>query len=156
MSSGEVHKGRVFDTEKKITLEGFNSCSTKMVPANSVVIALAGQGKTRGTVAITEIELCTNQSLCCIIPKKQLLSDFLYYHLKLRYEDMRTLAGVAEGRGGLNLKLIQGIKILLPKIELQSQFIMFAQQLDKSKFELEQALSELTLTYKRILAENLG
>ena len=42
MSSGEVHEGHIFDTEKKITLEGFNSCSTKMVPAKSVVIALAG------------------------------------------------------------------------------------------------------------------
>lgn len=156
MSSGEVHNGRVSATEKKISQAGYDSCSTKMVPANSVVIALAGQGKTRGTVAITEIELCTNQSLCCIIPNSSVMSDYLYYHLKLRYEEMRNLAGIAEGRGGLNLKLIQGIRILVPSKAGQEEFIAFARQSDKSKFELEQALAELNATYKRIIAENLG
>ena len=77
MSSGEVHNGRVSATEKKISQAGYDSCSTKMVPANSVVIALAGQGKTRGTVAITEIELCTNQSLCCIIPNSSVMRSIL-------------------------------------------------------------------------------
>ena len=156
MSSGEVHNGRVSATEKKISQAGYDSCSTKMVPANSVVIALAGQGKTRGTVAITEIELCTNQSLCCIIPNSSVISDYLYYHLKLRYEEMRNLAGIAEGRGGLNLKLIQGIRILVPSKAAQEEFVAFARQSDKSKFELEQTLSELTATYKRIISENLG
>ena len=44
----------------------------------------------------------------------------------------------------------------LPPIDLQEQFAAFVRQSDKSKFELEQALSELTATYKRIIAENLG
>jgi restriction endonuclease S subunit len=48
MSSGEVHNGQIFQTEKKITTLGYDSCSTKLVPVNSVVVALAGQGKTRG------------------------------------------------------------------------------------------------------------
>ena len=140
MSSGEVHNGRVSATEKKISQAGYDSCSTKMVPANSVVIALAGQGKTRGTVAITEIELCTNQSLCCIIPNSSVMSDYLYYHLKLRYEEMRNLAGIAEGRGGLNLKLIQGIRILVPSKADQEEFIAFARQSDKSKYLIANAL----------------
>ena len=84
------------------------------------------------------------------------MSDYLYYHLKLRYEEMRNLAGIAEGRGGLNLKLIQGIRILVPSKADQEEFIAFARQSDKSKFELEQALAELNATYKRIIAENLG
>ena len=154
MSSGEVHAGRVQNTEKKISQAGYNSCSTKMVPANSVVIALAGQGKTRGTVAINKIELCTNQSLCCIIPNKKIMSDYLYYHLKLRYDEMRQLSGIAEGRGGLHQKLVQGIRILLPEIDEPSRYVDFARQSDKSQLELEQALAELTATYKRIIAEN--
>jgi len=145
MSSGEVHAGRISTTEKLISQSGYDSCSTKMVPAKSVVIALAGQGKTRGTVAITEIELCTNQSLCCIIPNNNVLSDYLYYHLKLRYEEMRNLAGIADGRGGLNLKLIQGIKILVPELDAQAQFVEFACQSDKSKFGAEVTCSNLNL-----------
>ena len=57
MSSGEVSKGTVYDTDNKITQAGFDSCSTKMIPPNAVVIALAGQGKTRGTVARTRLSL---------------------------------------------------------------------------------------------------
>ena len=44
----------------------------------------------------------------------------------------------------------------LPPIDLQEQFAAFVRQSDKSKFELERALAELTATYKRIIAENLG
>ena len=156
MSSGEVHTGRVYETEKFITQLGYDKCSTKMVPAHSVVIALAGQGKTRGTVAVNEIELCTNQSLCCIIPNQTIMCDYLYYHLRFRYEELRQLSGVANGRGGLNLRLIKGIKILVPSLSKQEQFVAFAQQSDKSKFELQQALSELKGTYKKIISENLG
>ena len=61
MSSGEVNRKTITYTEKSITQRGFDSSSTKMVPPNSVVMALAGQGKTRGLVAITRIALCTNQ-----------------------------------------------------------------------------------------------
>lgn len=67
MSSGEVNLKRVAATEKKITQLGYEKNSTTIVPKHSVVIALAGQGKTRGKVAITEIDLCTNQSLCSMI-----------------------------------------------------------------------------------------
>lgn len=83
MSSGEVSKGLVFDTDKKITQAGYDSCSTRMVPPRAVVIALAGQGKTRGTVARTRARLCTNQSLCSILVDGEYLnSDFLYYFLQ--------------------------------------------------------------------------
>ena len=146
MSSGEVHNGRITSTEKKISQAGYDSCSTKMVPANSVVIALAGQGKTRGTVAITEIDLCTNQSLCCIIPNSSIISDYLYYHLKLRYDEMRNLAGISEGRGGLNLKLIQGIRVLVPPQADQKSFITFVRQTDKSKFAIQLTGSNLNLS----------
>ena len=46
--------------------------------------------------------------------------------------------------------------VFLPEISFQRQFAYLAQQSDKSKFEIEQALAELTATYKRIIAENLG
>ncbi len=51
---------------------------------------------------------------------------------------------------------IDDLQIPIPDDDAQQQFIVFYRQIDKSKFELEQALSELTATYKRIIAENLG
>ena len=56
----------------------------------------------------------------------------------------------------LALYRIEEIEVLVPPIEEQRSFAAFIRQSDKSKFELEQALAELTATYKRIIAENLG
>ena len=56
----------------------------------------------------------------------------------------------------LSKEKLSDVLLIVPPIELQEQFEAFVRQSDKSKFELEQALSELTATYKRIIAENLG
>lgn len=56
----------------------------------------------------------------------------------------------------LALYRIEEIEVLVPKIDEQRRFAEFVRQSDKSKFEMEQALSELTATYKRIITENLG
>lgn len=100
MSSGEVNKGIVYDTDKKISKAGFDSCSTKMVPKNVVVIALAGQGKTRGTVARTRLSLCS-----IIINTATIDSDFLYYFLSTQYQQLRSVSSGDGTRGGLNLQI---------------------------------------------------
>lgn len=134
MSSGEVHKARVQDTDAKITQQGYDGCSTKMVPIHSIVIALAGQGKTRGTVAINDIELCTNQSLCAIVPNEEVYYEYLFHNLRGRYKELRSMSGDVDGRGGLNLKHIQSIKVIVPPMSEQMKFVSIARQSDKSKF----------------------
>ena len=133
MSSGEVHKARVQDTDAKITQQGYDGCSTKMVPIHSIVIALAGQGKTRGTVAINDIELCTNQSLCAIVPNEEVNYEYLFHNLRGRYKELRSMSGDVDGRGGLNLKHIQSIKVIVPPMSEQMKFVSIARQADKSK-----------------------
>ena len=103
MSSGEVNQEEVTFTEKKITQKGYDATSTKMVPANTVVIALAGQGKTRGSVAITRISLCTNQSLCAIVTDETVLSEYLFHYMRSQYLKLRDLSAGNGTRGGLNM-----------------------------------------------------
>jgi hypothetical protein len=119
MSSGEVNKKTVYSTNRFITQLGFDSCSTKMVPAGAVVIALAGQGKTRGTVARIRIELCTNQSLCAIITDKTVDSDYLFHYLSGQCDNLRAVSSGDGTRGGLNLKMIRAYKVPVPPIEEQ-------------------------------------
>lgn len=130
MSSGEVNKGFVYDTEKKITQEGYDSCSTKVVPIDTVVIALAGQGKTRGTVAITKVELCTNQSLCSIVSNDDINSHYLYYYLKGQYQKLRDISSGEGTRGGLNLKMIRDFRIPVPSLEIQSRIVQILDNFD--------------------------
>ena len=131
MSSGEVNKGNIYETEKKITEKGYNNSSAKMLPKDTVVIALAGQGKTRGTVAITRIELCTNQSLCGIIPNEKLNSDFLYHYLKTQYENLRQLSSGDGTRGGLNLKMLNNYLVPLPPLEVQKRVVEVLDNFEK-------------------------
>lgn len=153
MSSGEVHQGRVIRTEQYITQKGYDNCSTKMVPKHSIVIALAGQGKTRGTVAITEIDLCTNQSLCAIIPNSTVLPDYLYYHLKGRYMEIRRLAANADGRGGLNLAIINKIKVIVPPMEKQLEFVSIAEQAEQTKASLNKGIEAIEAVIRSLIAE---
>ena len=123
MSSGEVNYGKIYTTEKKISKLGFDNCSTKLVPPDTVVIALAGQGKTRGTVAITKIPLCTNQSLCSIITNGKVNSMYLFYYLQSKYQDLRHISSGDGNRGGLNLKMISNYEIPIPTLSEQERIV---------------------------------
>lgn len=92
-------------------------------------------------------------------PIEEKSNPFWIYTITM-FEQFRVAARKAmTGTGGqlrVPIAFLDNYPITLPPIELQNQFEAFVRQSDKSKLELEQALSELTATYKRILAENLG
>jgi len=119
MSSGEVHDQRIRRTRSHITEKGLRDSSAKFFPIGSVLVALAGQGKTRGKVAISEIELTTNQSIAAIVADKGVCEpEFLFYNLDSRYEELRTLSG-GSGRAGLNLSILSDVEISLPPLPEQ-------------------------------------
>ena len=156
LSSGEVNKGRIYETDTKITQQGYDNASTKMVPAKTVVLAMAGQGKTRGTAAITEIELCTNQSICSIVNNERVNHEYLLAFLKMQYKELRKASTSAEGRGGLNLKIIGAYPIMIPPIELQNQFATFVAQVDKSKVAIQKALDEANVLFDSLMQQFFG
>lgn len=86
-------------------------------------------------------------------------SRFLFMFLFVSYWNGATKLYENKTTGIHNLKLadyLDNTTIPVPPIDIQDEFATFIEQSDKSKFELEQALAELTATYKRIIAENLG
>lgn len=131
MSSGEVNNGQIHDTEKRISELGFDKCSTKMVKPNSVVMALAGQGKTRGMVAITRVPLCTNQSLCAIETNDDICDDYLYQYLQTQYNNLRLISSGDGTRGGLNLKLVGGYVVVVPCLAEQQKIADCLSSLDE-------------------------
>ena len=130
MSSGEVNLRSIKRTENKITQLGYDSSSTTLVPPHSVVIALAGQGKTRGKVAVTEIELCTNQSLCSMICHDELRYKYLFYYLDSKYEQLRSISNGDGTRGGLSLRILKPYRISLPSIEQQDRIVSILDRFD--------------------------
>ncbi len=149
MSSGEVHQGVVKSTSALITQKGYDNSSTKMLPSGTVVIALAGQGKTRGTVAITAIELCTNQSLCgVVIDNDSIINKYVYYYLKTRYDDLRRISSGEGTRGGLNLKMIGSYLIPVPSLSEQKRIVGIFDTFTSSIENLKEQIAQRRKQYE--------
>lgn len=138
MSSGELNMRRVYEVEGRITEAGLSNSSTKMIPAKCVLIGLAGQGKTRGTVAMNLVELCTNQSIAAILPNESFVPEYLYFNLDSRYDELRELSSGDGGRGGLNLTLIKSLKLPFPSLPEQAAIAAVLADMDAEIAALEQ------------------
>ena len=153
LSSGEVNKKRITSTDKFITPLGYQKTSTKMLPIKTVIIALAGQGKTRGTVAITEKEVCTNQSLAGIITDNTVDSEYLFYYLETQYDNLRILSSGDGTRGGLNLQLINDYLVPTPSLDKQKFIAAFGTLIDKNISGNENLLNQLHLLRSAMLQQ---
>lgn len=142
MNSGELNLRTVNEVAGRITEEGLLNSSTKMIPTECILIGLAGQGKTRGTVAINTVRLCPNQSIAAIFPSDSYESKFLYYNLDSRYDELRELSAGDGGRGGLNLTLIRALKIDFPEKSEQTAIAAILSDMDTELDALEAKLSK--------------
>jgi type I restriction enzyme, S subunit len=152
MSSGEINKKRIFSTDNMISQKGFDSSSARWIKEKSILIALAGQGKTRGKVAINELQITTNQSIAAVVPNEKLDSEFLFQNLGMRYEELRSISSGDGSRGGLNKKIISELHATIPNIDEQKIIGIFFQKLDnlintqQKKLEKAKTLKSAYLT----------
>lgn len=155
MNSGELNLKRVYEVENRISKLGLRNSSTKLLPENCVLIGLAGQGKTRGTVAMNLVELCTNQSIAAILPNpNKYNSEFLYHNLDRRYFELRNLSKGDGGRGGLNLQIIKSVEIDLPSLIEQKRIADLIATIDDKINRTENQIQQ-TQDYKKGLLQNM-
>lgn len=124
LNSGAVNDGYITEPSEYITLEGYLASSAKWIPKGALVMALAGQGKTKGIVAQLGIEATCNQSMAAIIPKSRLQARYLYWWLTANYFNIRNMAG-GEARDGLNLDLLGRIPCPVPSGDEQRSISSF-------------------------------
>lgn len=161
LASGDVNKEIIREVEGKITEEGMKNSNAKSLPINSVLMALNGQGKTRGMVAILKVESTCNQSLVSFVPKEnnQLDYNFLFYYLKASYQKLRNLTGDNE-RSGLSMRILNNYQIFIPKIELQKSIVKKIKEFNKEqkiiKEQINNKLSAVSQLPFSILNEVFG
>lgn len=156
MSSGEIHHKQVYSVAGRITHEGLSSSSTKILPLNCLLIALAGQGKTRGTVALNKVELCTNQSIAAAIFNKQpVIPEFIFHNMDNRYDELRSLSTGDGGRGGLNLSILRNVKIQLPSIEGQKKIALTLSLADTEIITIQKQIDNLKQQKKALMQQLL-
>jgi type I restriction enzyme S subunit len=140
LTSSEVGQGLIKKTESFITEDGLKNSSAKWVPKYSVVVAM--YGATVGKVGLLEIPCTTNQAVCSILPNANVIPMFLLYAVKDKEEWMISQAAGA-AQPNISQAVIRKMEIPIPPKEEQIAFVEIAEQADKSKFELKQAIEKI-------------
>ena len=118
------------------------------------MVALNGQGRTRGTVGVLARHMTCNQSLAAILPRQDvILSDYLFQYLSARYAEIRGLTGEG-GRNGLNLKLVRSIQVVFPPIAEQRRIVATLSSVDNT-IEKTQAVIDQVQVVRRGLMQEL-
>lgn len=130
LASGAVNQRRIKKASQHITELGLTSSSAKWIREKSLVLALAGQGKTKGMVATVEFPVTGNQSLAVIEPEKNKIDyRYLAYYLEGQYKNVRSLVG-NDMRDGLNLEHVKSIRIPLPSLQEQQLIARFLDNIE--------------------------
>lgn len=157
VSSSEVAFCRISSTKETITESGLNNTSTNLHPPGTVMLAMIGQGKTRGQVAILDIEACHNQNTAALrVPKGFSVSEFLYFFLAKQYEETRRVGG-GNNQKALNKSFVQSLPFPLPPLEEQQEIVNRVEKLfagaDASEQQVNQALERVNNLTQSILAK---
>ena len=114
MASGDVHDRVIDDVPTRISGLGLRHSSAMMVDPPSVAVALAGQGRTRGTTAYVRCALCTNQSVALLKGYPgELDIEYLLHNLSFRYSELRSRSS-GGGRAGLTKTILEQLPLPLP------------------------------------------
>lgn len=124
IKTGEVVNESIYDTEEHITQDAIDNSSAKLYPKGSLIIAMYGQGDTRGRTAKMGIDATTNQACAVLynIDNSLLATDYLWYYFQGRYNDLRSLAS-GNNQPNLNAEKIKNYDVVVPPIEIQNTIV---------------------------------
>lgn len=136
----------IFDTEEKITIDAIENSSAKIYLKGSLIIAMYGQGLTRGRTAKLGIDASTNQACAVLynINNEIILTDFLWIYLIGEYNRLRALAS-GNNQPNLNAQIIKDYKVVIPPLSIQKGIIKNFSDLKLKVKEIEFEFKKQTL-----------
>lgn len=146
----EINGYTIMDTEEHISEEALQESSCRLNEVGSILIAMYGQGKTRGKVGLLGIKAATNQACAVLSPSQKINMHYLYGFLSLSYENLRRL-GQGGGQPNLNAGIIKAFSVPLPPQSLQDKFAATYEKIKSLQKEKETAQQQ-----KNILLSSLS
>lgn len=155
VSSGEVAFCRIKSTREKITDVGLKSCSTKIHPIGTVLLAMIGEGKTRGQAAILDIPAGNNQNAAAIrVSQSTLPAEYVYYFLLGNYEESR-LKGQGGNQPALNGEKVKSFLLPLPISVNEAQEIVSRIEEAFASSEIAKSMCEAELLRSKALRQSI-
>ena len=139
--------------EEFITQKGLDNSSAKLFPKNTILMAMYGQGITRGKVAILGIDATTNQACAAIKLQSNYDTQFIFQNLMNRYEEIRDLSNDG-GQKNLSAGIIKEIEVNYPEKTEQTKIATFLSAVDEKIAQLSQKL-HLLGQYKQGMMQKL-
>lgn len=154
LQSGVCKDGLVKQCSKYITSLGLEKSSAKMMPKNTVIIALTGA--TTGKVGLLEIDACANQSVTGILPNEKFASKYIFYYLQSIRHDI-LFDSYGEAQNHISQDYVKNILVPLPSVQDQLKIIdkieeLFS-ELDKAEETLLKIKSQLEIYKQAVLKE---
>ena len=139
----EVQNCLIYDTEEHITDIAIKETNCKIYSTDTILMAMYGQGKTRGQIAILKTNAATNQACAAIMVDPNILNvNFLYELLFVQYDNIRSMAQ-GGNQENLNMKLVASIQIIIPPPILQKQFAEKIEHIESMKSKVQKSLIEI-------------
>jgi type I restriction enzyme, S subunit len=134
----EVNYCVINDTEEHITQAGRDGSAAKLLRSGTLLLAMYGQGVTRGKVAVLGIDATCNQACAAITPSDDaLLPRYLYHFLTWRYDAIRSLAHGGQQQN-LNLEIVRDLLVAYPASREEQQVIVSILDAIDRKIQLHQ------------------
>lgn len=147
--SGEVNNNLITDSKEKITKLGLKESSTVLCQPGTVLLAMTGEGITRGRSAILGIEACANQSVAHMIADKNCISElYLYYYLRSQYWQIRSIEK-GTNQPGINTTIVKNLKIPLAPTEEQKRIVSKIEELIRESIAARKALYQVPQIMKK-------
>lgn len=157
VSSGEVRNNLITSTRERITQAGFDGTSVRLLPRGTVLIAMIGEGKTRGQSAILEIEATINQNIAAVVISHGLVEPaILWRWFQMRYEAIRE-QGAGSGPQALNCQRVRELPFVLPPLNEQKEIVRRVESLlafaDQVEARFRKAQSQVDQLTQSVLAK---
>lgn len=140
VTTTEVNFGSISKTSQHISELGLKNSAAKLLSPGTILLALYGQGKTRGKVAILDIEAACNQACAAIVLSEIVSRPFVFRYLASRYDFIRSLSNTGN-QENLNGVIVKSIPIPLPPTFAEQEAI--AETLSDIDTEIESLESKL-------------
>lgn len=146
VKTGELVDGVIYSTEEHITEAALKETSLKLLPEGTLLVAMYGQGQTRGRTAILGVPATINQACFAILPNPERFSPwFLQYWFRHNYFRLRQ---ESENRGGnqpnLNGQILNSLEVQLPGVATQERIVgVLRDKLSGAKSVVESITNQL-------------
>jgi type I restriction enzyme, S subunit len=141
LKTNQIGEFIIYGTDEHITEAGLNGSSAKLVRKNSLVIAMYGDGVTRGKVSIVGKDLTTNQACCNLeIDSSKADYKFIYYLLKQNYKVLRHLSN-GGAQQNLSVSMLKEFELEIPSLLEQKAIAYILSTIDK-KIEINNQINE--------------